>query len=155
LTFANVLKYHSFPLVDILCDVLEIGRKGMGCPVEIEFAVNLPPGTDQRPSFDLLQVRPMGINQDHMDVEIRDEDIAAAMCYSTNALGNGRSEEIGDVVFVNPETFDPACTVDIATEIGQINKQLVSQHRKYLLIGPGRWGSADRWLGIPVSWHAF
>jgi CheY-like chemotaxis protein len=153
LTFANVLKYHSFPLVDILCDVLEIGRKGMGCPVEIEFAVNLPPGTDQRPSFDLLQVRPMGINQDHMDVEIRDEDIAAAMCYSTNALGNGRSEEIGDVVFVNPETFDPACTVDIATEIGQINKQLVSQHRKYLLIGPGRWGSADRWLGIPVSWH--
>jgi len=153
LTFANVLKYHSFPLVDILCDVLEIGRKGMGCPVEIEFAVNLPPGTDQRPSFDLLQVRPMGINPDHMDVEIRDEDIAAAMCYSTNALGNGRSEEIGDVVFVNPETFDPACTVDIATEIGQINKQLVSQHRKYLLIGPGRWGSADRWLGIPVSWH--
>jgi hypothetical protein len=69
------------------------------------------------------------------------------------ALGNGRSKEIGDVVFVNPETFDPACTVDIATEIGQINKQLALLNRKYLLIGPGRWGSADRWLGIPVSWH--
>ena len=69
------------------------------------------------------------------------------------ALGNGLSKEIGDVVFVNPETFDPARTVDIAAEIGRINKQLASQNRKYLLIGPGRWGSADRWLGIPVSWH--
>jgi len=113
----------------------------------------LPLSAGQRPSFDLLQVRPMGINQDQMDVEIHDEDIAAAICYSTMALGNGRSKEIGDVVFVNPETFDPACTADIAAEIGQMNKQLVQQNRKYLLIGPGRWGSADRWLGIPVSWH--
>jgi len=153
MTFANILKYHSFPLAEILVDVLEIGRKGMGCPVEIEFAVNLHPGAGQRPSFDLLQVRPMGINQDQMDVEIHDEDITTAVCYSTMALGNGRSKEIGDVVFVNPETFDPARTVDIASEIGQINKQLARQNRKYLLIGPGRWGSADRWLGIPVSWH--
>jgi len=153
MTFANILKYNSLPLAEILVDVLEIGRKGMGCPVEIEFAVDLPPGADQRPSFDLLQVRPMGINQDQMDVEIHDEDITAAVCYSTMALGNGCSKEIGDVVFVNPETFDPARTVDIATEIGQINKQLARQNRKYLLIGPGRWGSADRWLGIPVSWH--
>ena len=153
LTFANILKYHSFPLADILVDVLEIGRKGMGCPVEIEFAVNLPREPDQRPAFDLLQVRPMGMNQDHMDVDIHDEDIAAAVCYSTMALGNGRSEEIGDVVFVNPDTFDPACTPDIATEIGQMNKELTRQNRKYLLVGPGRWGSADRWLGIPVSWH--
>jgi hypothetical protein len=153
MTFANILKYNSFPLAKILVDVLEIGRKGMGCPVEIEFAVDLPAGAGQRASFDLLQVRPMGINQDQMDVEIHDEDITAAVCYSTMALGNGRSKEIGDVVFVNPETFDPACTADIATEIGQINKQLARQNRKYLLIGPGRWGSADRWLGIPVSWH--
>ncbi len=153
MTFANILKYRAFPLADILADVLEIGRKGMGCPVEIEFAVNLPLSADQRPSFDLLQVRPMGINQDQMDVEIHDEDIAAAVCYSTMALGNGRSKEIGDVVFVNPETFDPAHTTDIASEIGHMNKQLVQQNRKYLLIGPGRWGSADRWLGIPVSWH--
>ncbi len=153
LTFANILKYHSFPLAEILTDVLEIGRKGMGCPVEIEFAVNLPVDAEQRPSFDLLQVRPMGINPDHMDVEIHDEDIKAAVCYSTKALGNGRSEEIGDVVFVNPAAFEPACTVDIAMEIGRLNKQLAQQQRKYLLIGPGRWGSADRWLGIPVSWH--
>jgi CheY-like chemotaxis protein len=153
LTFANILKYQSFPLAEILTEILEIGRKGMGCPVEIEFALNLPAGEELRPSFDLLQVRPMGINQDQIDIEIREEDITAAVCYSTMALGNGRSNEIGDVVFVNPATFDPACTVDIATEISLINKQLALQNRKYLLIGPGRWGSADRWLGIPVSWH--
>jgi hypothetical protein len=153
LTFANILKYRSFPLAEILTDILEIGRKGMGCPVEIEFAVNLGQGGDQRPSFDLLQIRPMGIWQQHMDLEIKEEDIAAAFCYSTSAIGNGRNKEICDIVFVNPDTFDPARTVDIATEIGRMNRQLVQQQRKYLLIGPGRWGSADRWLGIPVNWN--
>ena len=153
LTFANILKHRSFPLAEILTDILEIGRKGMGCPVEIEFAVNLDPGGDQRPSFDLLQIRPMGIRQQQMELEIKEEDIAAAFFYSTTALGNGRNTEICDIVFVNPDTFDPARTVDIATEIGRMNRQLVQQQRKYLLIGPGRWGSADRWLGIPVNWN--
>ncbi len=153
LTFANILKYRSFPLPEILTDILEIGRKGMGCPVEIEFTVNLGLGGEQRPSFDLLQIRPMGIRQQRMEVEIKEEDIAAAFCYSTSALGNGRIKEICDIVFVNPATFDPARTVDIATEIGRMNSRLVRQQRKYLLIGPGRWGSADRWLGIPVKWN--
>ncbi len=153
LTFANILKYRSFPLADILTDILEMGRKGMGCPVEIEFAVNLGLADDRRPSFDLLQIRPMGIRQQQMDVEIKEEDIAAAFCYSTTALGNGHNREIRDIVFVNPDTFEPARTVDIATEIGQMNGQLVQQQRKFLLIGPGRWGSADRWLGIPVNWN--
>jgi len=153
LTFADILKYRSFPLAEILTDILEIGRKGMGCPVEVEFAVNLGLGGDQRPSFDLLQIRPMGIRQPHMAVEIKEDDISAAFCYSTTALGNGHNKEICDIIFVNPDAFDPARTVDIAAEIGQINRQLVQQQRKYLLIGPGRWGSADRWLGIPVKWN--
>ena len=153
LTFADILKYRSFPLAEILTDILEIGRKGMGCPVEIEFAVNLDREGDQRPSFDLLQIRPMGIRQQHMEVDIKEDDISAAFCYSTTALGNGCNTEIRDIVFVNPDGFDPARTVDIATEIGRMNRQLVQQQRKYLLIGPGRWGSADRWLGIPVKWH--
>ncbi|NNL75289.1 MAG: phosphoenolpyruvate synthase PpsA, partial [Desulfobacterales bacterium] len=153
LTFANVLKYKSFPLAEILSDLLEIGRKGMGCPVEMEFAVNLSSDWDRRPSFDLLQIRPMALGQEHLDIEIREEDIAAAFCYTTTALGNGRSNEIADIVYVNLDTFDPARTVEIAKEIGRMNKQLVQQNRKYLLIGPGRWGSADRWLGIPVTWH--
>ena len=125
----------------------------MGCPVEIEFAVNLGPNAEPRPSFDLLQIRPMGIRQQNIAVEINDEDVAAAFCYSSMALGNGRSQEICDIVFVNSHTFDPARTIDIAAEIGRINRRLVQLQRKYLLIGPGRWGSADRWLGIPVKWH--
>ncbi len=153
LTFANVLKYRTFPLADILTNILEIGRKGMGCPVEIEFAVNLGLEDNRRPSFDLLQIRPMGIRQQHKDVDIKKEDIDAAFCYSTTALGNGRNRDICDIVFVNPDTFEPARTVDIATEIGRMNGQLVQQKRKFLLIGPGRWGSADRWLGIPVNWN--
>jgi CheY-like chemotaxis protein len=153
LTFANVLKYSAFPLAEILVDMLEIGRRGMGCPVEMEFAVKLPVRGEDRPSFDLLQIRPMGISRHQMDVEISDEDVDAAFCYSTTALGNGSSKDITDIVYVEPDTFDPARTVEIAAEIGRINKKLVQEKRKYLLIGPGRWGSADRWLGIPVSWH--
>ncbi len=153
LTFANVLKYQSFPLADLLADVLKEARRGMGCPVEIEFAVNLSLSGDAEATFNLLQIRPMGIRQHHMDVEISQKDIDAAVCYSTQALGNGCLENIADIVYVNPDKFDPACTVEIAAEIGRINSQLVQQNRKYLLIGPGRWGSADRWLGIPVNWH--
>ncbi len=153
LTFANILKYESFPLANILADVLMEARRGLGSPVEIEFAVNLPLSADAQASFNLLQIRPMGIQQHHMDVEISQSEIEAAVCYSTRALGNGSLEDIADIVYVDLEKFDPACTVEIAAEIGRINGQLVQQNRKYLLIGPGRWGSADRWLGIPVSWQ--
>lgn len=153
LTFANILKYQSFPLAEILADVLKEARRGMGCPVEIEFAVNLPLGGDAEATFNLLQIRPMATRQHHMDVEISQEDIDAAVCYSTQALGNGSLEDVADIVYVNPDKFDSALTVEIAAEIGRINHQLVQQNRKYLLIGPGRWGSADRWLGIPVKWQ--
>lgn len=153
LTFANILKYQSFPLAEILADVLKEARRGMGCPVEIEFAVNLPLGGDAEATFNLLQIRPMATRQHHMDVEISQEDIDAAVCYSTQALGNGSLEDVADIVYVNPDKFDSALTVEIAAEIGRINHQLVQQSRKYLLIGPGRWGSADRWLGIPVKWQ--
>jgi hypothetical protein len=68
-------------------------------------------------------------------------------------MGNGEFQNITDIVFVNPDRFDPARTVDIASETGRINGRLIQQNRKYLLIGPGRWGSADRWLGIPVGWN--
>jgi DNA-binding NarL/FixJ family response regulator len=152
LTFANILKYDFFPLAQILSELLFIARKGMGCPVEMEFAVNLPLGDNQMPRFDLLQIRPMAIRQYHLEVEIREEEIRQAFCYSTMALGNGQFNEINDIVYVNPDTFDPAHTIKIAAEVGKMNAQLVQENRKYLLIGPGRWGSADRWLGIPVKW---
>ena len=153
LTFASVLKYQSFPLPDLLSAVLEMGRRGMGCPVEIEFSVNLPFYGDRKPEFSLLQIRPMAISHHNRNVEIESRDIDNAFCYSTMALGNGMFSDISDIVLVHPDTFDPAKTVDIAAEIGKMNGKLTTEGRKYLLIGPGRWGSADRWLGIPVSWR--
>lgn len=153
LTFAKILKYKSFPLPDIVSELLEMGRKGMGGPVEIEFAVNLAFKANQKAEFSLLQIRPMALGPQNIDVEIDDREIAKAFCFSSNAMGNGEFLDITDIILVDPDRFDPARTVDIAAEIGRINKQLMQQKRKYLLIGPGRWGSADRWLGIPVGWN--
>jgi hypothetical protein len=149
-TFAGILKHHAFPLAEILADILEIGRKGLGCAVEIEFAVN--PFAAPRPIFDLLQIRPMAVARQKRDVRISPEDIARALCYSTMALGNGLVSDITDIIFVDPEAFEVTRTVEIAAEVSRLNKQLAAQKRRYLLIGPGRWGSADRWLGIPVKW---
>ena len=152
LTFAQVLKYQTFPLADILAAVLEAGHQGMGCPVEIEFSINLSSTKGGKSEFALLQIRPMSARTEHLKVDIRDEEIARAFCYSDNALGNAVKTDIADILFVKPDDFDPGHTVEIAREIGKVNSQLVSTDRKYLLIGPGRWGSADRWLGIPVNW---
>jgi hypothetical protein len=152
LTFAGILKYQGFPLAGILTEILEMGRRGMGCPVEIEFAVDLDPA-EGRSTFDLLQIRPMAVTHYNLEVDIEPGDIPRAICYSTMALGNGQFRDIADVVFVKPENFEPAHTVEMAAEIGKINAVLNQENRKYLLIGPGRWGSADRWLGIPVRWN--
>jgi len=149
-TFAGILKYREFPLPGILTDLLEIGRRGMGCPVEIEFAVNLAAGI--RPVFDLLQIRPMAVARQKLNVEISGEDRKRAICCSSMALGNGQIQDIEDIVFVDPDAFDVTRTIEIAAEVGRLNKQIAASHRRYLLFGPGRWGSADRWLGIPVKW---
>ena len=153
LTFAGVLKYGMFPLADILNEVLAMGSKGMGCPVEIEFSVNLPFYGERKPEFALLQIRPMAISEHNRNVDVTGQDIAEAFCYSKMALGNGIFQTIADIIYVRPENFEPAQTQTIAEEIGTFNRHLSAENRKYLLIGPGRWGSADRWLGIPVSWH--
>ncbi|MBW2251766.1 MAG: phosphoenolpyruvate synthase PpsA, partial [Deltaproteobacteria bacterium] len=152
LTFAGILKYDSFPLPQILTEILKIGRKGMGSPVEIEFSVNIDFDKKKKPEFSLLQIRPMAISMHNRDVEITKKDIKQAFCFSTMALGNGKFKDITDIIYVRPDSFDPARTVEIAGEIGKVNRQMVQQNKKYLLIGPGRWGSADRWLGIPVTW---
>jgi CheY-like chemotaxis protein len=153
LTFANILKYNSFPLAGLLTEVTQIGKRWMGSSVEIEFAVTLPQKQGQRPGFSLLQIRPMGRYQQNFRVDIGPKDIETAFCYSTLSLGNGEYKDIRDVVYVDPETFDPAKTVQIAAEINTINALFNHNQKKYILMGPGRWGSSDRWLGIPVSWN--
>jgi len=152
LTFASVLKYDLFPLCEILLNVLDLGQKGMGCSIEIEFSVRLFPDKESAPEFYILQVRPMTARAELKKVDISDQDINKAFCYSSHALGNADNFDKTDIVYVKPDAFDPGRTPEIAQEIGKINVELMRKGCRFLLIGPGRWGSADRWLGIPVTW---
>jgi hypothetical protein len=152
-TFYPVLKHDAFPLAEMLTDLLHIGEEGMGSPVEMEFCLNLPNGQNRNPEFAILQLRPMGAREELMRVDISDDEIERALIYSRQALGNTIAHDIQDIVLVKRDQFDPARTMAIAGQIAKINAKLVDQGRKYLLIGPGRWGSADRWLGIPVRWE--
>ncbi len=156
LTFASILKHKAFPLPEILMDFLELGRKALGCPVEIEFAVNLASdrrSTDRKDDFVFLQLRPMVSAQDGFAVEITEDEARSAFCISQQALGNGKNDAIRDIVYIKPEAFDPEKTPAMAEEVGRINALLLKEKRPYLLVGPGRWGSYDRWLGVPVQWR--
>ncbi len=153
LLFAPVLKHKVLPLAEILGDVLVVTEQAMGCPVELEFACNLYPDPTRTPTFSLLQLRPMTARADLNRVTITDADRERAFCLSSHALGNAEKRDVRDIVFVRPETFEVEKTAQIAREIGRINARLTAEGRKYLLAGPGRWGTADRWLGIPVTWN--
>ncbi|SMF39292.1 PEP/pyruvate-binding domain-containing protein [Desulfovibrio gilichinskyi] len=149
--FAPVLKHKSIPLASVLKDVLLIAEKGMGGPVEVEFCINMY-DDGRKPEFNLLQLRPMSARADLNQVYITDEDLKNAVCISSHALGNAEKNDIEDILIVRPDTFDVAKTREIAIEISKMNGKLVGQNRRYILSGPGRWGSADHWLGIPVEW---
>jgi len=153
LTFASVLKYKLIPLPELLCDFLELGRKSMGTPVEIEFAANLSPTKGEKSNFFFLQMRPMVADENRYGVPITREDYENAFCISSQALGSGKNNQIADIVYVKPDDFKLQKTVKMVDEINRINADLLKVKRPYLLIGPGRWGSADRWLGIPVQWR--
>ena len=152
LTFAAVLKYGALPLAEALGELLAFGRQELGCPVEIEFAVDLPVDARDNARLAVLQIRPMGAREAALRVEINPTDRSRAVCICHQALGNTVETGLTDIVYVRPDRFDPAATVTIAQEIARHNACLVKGQRKYLLIGPGRWGSGDRWLGIPVGW---
>jgi hypothetical protein len=152
LTFGQVLKYDLFPLPRLLAEVLAMGQDGMGCPVELEFAVDLARDGEAAPGFALLQLRPMTAKAENVQVTIGPEETARAFCTSCQALGNGEKTDLADILFVKPDAFEVGRTPEIAREIGQLNAGFTATGCRYLLIGPGRWGSADRWLGIPVSW---
>ncbi len=153
ITFAALLKYKTIPFTDILNILLSLGREKLGCAVEIEFALDLPPTPDQKCSFYVLQIRPMSAREETLRVAISEKDISSAFCVSHRGLGNTVNHEMCNIIFVKPDNFDPANTVKIAAEIGAMNGKLLKEDRKYLLIGPGRWGSSDHWLGIPVTWE--
>ena len=152
LTFAQVLKYDLFPLAKVLNDALTMGQEGMGCPVELEFSVDLCQEKECRPKFAFLQLRPMTARAELVQVDISEDEKSKAFCFSHNALGNAEKTDMMDIIYVKPDVFDKTRTPQIAGEISELNAGLMKAGRKYLLIGPGRWGSADRWLGIPVKW---
>ena len=151
-TFASILKYKLFPIAEIISALLKLGREALGCAVEMEFAIDFSADPRANARFAVLQLRPMGAREEMLEVYIPDRDRDQAFCISQLALGNTINREMADIVYVKPESFDPGRTAEIAIQIAEINSALVQAGRKYILIGPGRWGSADRWLGIPVSW---
>ena len=153
LTFAQVLKHNQVPLPEILEAALNLGAKGMGTPVEIEFSVNLPDADHAQAEFAFLQVRPMTARAESQQVDITSQDKERAFCQSAKALGNTQRGDMQDILYVKPQSFDPAKTREIAQEISRLNAKLAQENCTYLLIGPGRWGSADRFLGIPVNWR--
>jgi CheY-like chemotaxis protein len=152
LTFAPILKHDVFPLPKLMQEIMNIGQVGMGCPVELEFSLNLFSDRHQAPELAILQLRPMTEVANKMSNVIDDGQISKSFCHSNRSLGNSDHNDIHDIIYVRPDTFDPSRTTEIAFEIGRFNSVLTDQRRKYLLVGPGRWGSADKWLGIPVRW---
>ncbi|MDP8209630.1 MAG: PEP/pyruvate-binding domain-containing protein [Candidatus Stygibacter australis] len=153
ISFANILKYNDFPFADSLKKILEIGTAALGVPVEIEFALDLEPlCLNKKAVLYILQIRPMNVNQDVITLKKDDLQLEQAWLFSDKAMGNGRYE-MQDIVVVDPEMFDITKTLDIVNEIEQVNTELRTENKSYILIGPGRWGSSDRFLGIPVKWN--
>lgn len=152
LNFAPMLALRRIELNALLKSILSECKDAVGTDVEIEFAMTFDPRGKSPTRFGFLQVRPMVVSD--QTVDIHDADLAEdkLLTASENVLGNGVLEDISHIIYVKPDKFDPKYTQVISSEIGRINEKLVNQNKKYLLIGFGRWGSSDPWLGIPVNW---
>jgi CheY-like chemotaxis protein len=149
-TFAPVLKHGLFPLAEIVAALLEIGVQGTSGPVEIEFAVNCPPR--EMAEFGVLQLRPLGRIRYGPEPDLPPAARDGLVCESSSVLGHGMVDDIRDAIVVDPHRFDRARTRDIAQAVARFNAELSAARRPYLLLGAGRWGSADPLLGVPVTW---
>lgn len=153
ITFNGILKYRSFPLADIVAEILRMGAEEMHCPVEIEFAGNMDVPSGQRYLMNLLQIRPIIDSPDNRPIDWTRVDPAGTLIYAESALGVGRMEGITEIVYVKPESFDKLRTQQIADELLELNRRLRDEGRSYVLVGPGRWGTSIPTLGIPVKWN--
>ncbi|MGZ4788976.1 MAG: PEP/pyruvate-binding domain-containing protein [Terriglobales bacterium] len=150
-TFAPMLKHGVFPLPTILELLVRAGEDALGNPVEIEFAVRLP-RAEEPAEFGFLQIRPLTLARDNQDLSIGDVDSPQLICQSSKVLGNGRIENLHDIVVVDSQRFERSRSQEVARAVAHFNASLSAENRPYLLIGVGRWGSNDPWLGIPVEW---
>jgi CheY-like chemotaxis protein len=151
-TFAPMLKYGMFPLAPILETLVRAAEDALGNPVEIEFAVCLPRHPRAVAEFGFLQVRPLTLARDHQDLSFESVNPQSVLCQSSKVLGNGRIENLHDVIVVDSQRFERSRSQEVAKAVAHFNSLLNAENRPYLLIGVGRWGSNDPWLGIPVEW---
>jgi CheY-like chemotaxis protein len=151
-SFAPMLKHGTFPLADILDVLVRAGEDALGNPVEIEFAVRLPQQADQVAEFGFLQIRPLTLARESEDLALDDVQPERLICRSSKVLGNGRIENLHDVVVVDAQRFERSRSQEVAKAVAHFNRLLNEENRPYLLIGVGRWGSTEPWLGIPVEW---
>jgi hypothetical protein len=151
-TFAPMLKHDTFPLAEILDVLICAGEDALGNPVEIEFAVRLPQVGDQSAEFAFLQIRPLTLSRNTEDLSLDEVQPEQLICQSNKVLGNGRIDDLHDVVVVDSQRFERSRSQEVAEAVSRLNRQLNEENRPYLLIGVGRWGSTEPWLGIPVEW---
>ncbi len=153
MNFADILKYDYIPLAETIDMMLTTIKDALGSPVEIEFAVDLNPTLNELPSFYLLQVKPLVGNQYSNNIDFSQLDRSRMILYTETSLGNGEFNDIYDVICIDVTHFDKLKTLEMAAEVEYLNDKLKKQNRQYILIGPGRWGTRDRFLGIPVNWN--
>lgn len=151
-SFVNILQHDVFPLADTLDKILHIGQDEMGRPVELEFAMNMDPKQPDHATFYLLQIRPIVDNKEIMDEDLTLVKNEETILSSTSVLGHGVVTDVHDVVYVKTGAFNSSNNQLIAYDIEKLNRQFTEQEKSFVLVGPGRWGSSDPWLGIPVKW---
>jgi hypothetical protein len=152
INFADILNYNYIPLAETISVLLNTINEAFGSPVEIEYAVDLNRTKNGLPTFYLLQIKPLIGNQITQNIEIEKLDQTEMVLFTKSSLGNGEIKEIRDVIFVDPSRFNKLKTIEMAAEIDRLNNLMVKANKKYVLIGPGRWGSRDQFVGIPVNW---
>lgn len=153
LNFPLILGGNFFPLPEVLVSLLDLAEESLGSPVEMEFACRLKGEKNPSNYFGFLQLRPMMGRGDLVEIKLESLPPSKIFCFSRRVLGNGMVEDVKDLIAVKPEKFDLALSPKIAREVGNLNRKLEEEGRPFVLIGPGRWGSADPWLGIPVRWE--
>ncbi len=152
ITFSHILNFDKIPLAEILSDLLRICQKEMNNPIEMEFAVNMDTPSGEPAVFNFLQIRPIVLSEQLINFSLDQVVPEETIVYSESALGNGSFQELYDIVYVKPSAFDASQSEKIAGIIEEINDKFIREQKNYILIGPGRWGSSDPWLGIPAKW---
>ena len=152
INFANILEYQHVPLSDTLILLMKLFKQAMGSPVEMEYAIDLNNGENGWPTFYLLQLKPLIRREEDVEIEVGSLDSSKLLLLSNKGMGNGKISGISDVIYVDAKNFDRTKTHEIANEIAEVNKIFNVNNQKYVLIGPGRWGTRDEYTGIPVNW---